>query len=93
MIRAFAAAAVATIAALGSTPPALAQKKSTGNLAAIQLECFKAQGAYFDAQTNRWMMQGTDHDMVGRTDAVNKCVAEKTGKPATQFMKQETHYK
>ena len=39
------------------------------------------------------MMHGTDHDMVGKTDAVNKCVAEKTGKPATQFMKQETHYK
>jgi hypothetical protein len=86
-------AGLALLAAFYVTDPALAQKKSGGSLAAIQFECFKAQGAYYDASTKRWRMEGTDVDIIQRTDAVNRCVTEKTGRPAGQFLKQETYYK
>jgi hypothetical protein len=62
--------------------PARAQKKSSPSLANIQLECFKGQGGYYDAQTKQWTINGTEMDMLSKTDAVRKCVAEKTGKPA-----------
>jgi hypothetical protein len=84
---------VALFAVTCAAAPAFAQKKSSGSLAAIQLECFKAQGGYYDAAKKRWWMEGSDSEMLSRGDAVNKCVAEKTGKPAGQFMKQETFYK
>ena len=65
-----------------SPPPPRPQKKSGDSLAAIQLECFKAQGAYYDPATKRWKMEGTDTNIIQRTDAVNRCVTEKTGRPA-----------
>lgn len=52
----------------------------------------QGQGAYYDPATKRWKMEGTDIDMIQRT-AVNRCITEKTGKPAGQFLKQETYYK
>ena len=79
------AAALAAVVLAGASP-ALAQKKSSSSLAAIQLECFKSQGAYLDPATKRYIMHGTEMDMQSRTDAVNRCVAEKTGKPATPFL-------
>ncbi len=89
----YCAAAIAAIAILTFATPASAQKKSNGSsLAAIQLECFKAQGAYLDPATKRYVMQGTELDLPGKTDAVNKCVAEKTGKPATPFLREEYRY-
>jgi hypothetical protein len=81
----FCTAAVAAIV-LASAAPVLAQKKSSSSLAAIQIECFKGQGAYLDPGTKRYIMYGTEMDMHSRTDAVNRCVAEKTGKPATPFV-------
>lgn len=59
--------AVALFAAFCAAGPALAQKKSAGNLAAIQIECFKAQGAYLDPVTKQYMIQGTENDMLSRT--------------------------
>jgi hypothetical protein len=89
MIRASCAAAAVLVVA-GFTTPALAQKKSGGSsLAAIQIECFKAQGAYLDPASKRLIMHGTEMDMQSKTDAVNRCVAEKTGKPATPFVQQQ----
>jgi hypothetical protein len=93
MMRMRYAVTIASLILFGIALPAVAQKRSNGSLAAIQLECFKAQGAYYDAANKRWMMQGTDVDIIQRTDAVNRCVAEKTGKPSGQFIKQETYYK
>ena len=88
MTQIFRAAALAALTFSCLTTPALAQKKSTSSLAAIQLECFKSQGAYYDAHHKRYVMHGTEMDMLSKTDAVNKCVAEKTGKPATPFMRE-----
>lgn len=87
MIRMVCTAAFAAIALAGANP-ALAQKKSASgsSLAAIQLECFKQQGAYLEPGTKRYIIYGTELDMQSRTDAVNRCVAEKTGKPATPFV-------
>lgn len=85
-----------TVLALSVVPafvvPSLAQKKSAGgsSLAAIQLECFKSQGAYLDPATKRYVMYGTEMDMQSKTDAVNKCVTEKTGKPATPFVRHQS---
>jgi hypothetical protein len=87
MIRIFCAAAVAAIV-LGGTTPALAQKKSASRLAAMQLECFKDQGGYYDDHYKQYVFQGTTMDIQMKTDAVTKCVAEKTGKPAAPFMRQ-----
>ena len=83
----FCAATFAAVVLAGAAP-ALAQKNSPGgsSLAAIQLECFKSHGAYLDPATKRYIMHGTEMDMQSRTDAVNRCVAEKTGKPATPFL-------
>jgi hypothetical protein len=74
----------------GFAAPALAQKKSASSLAAIQLECFKGQGGYDDANLKKYVMHGTENDMQSKTDAVNKCVAEKTGKPATPFVQNQS---
>jgi hypothetical protein len=41
----------------GITPP---------SLTAIQLECFKQQSAFYDAETKRWKMTGTDNNMLSR---------------------------
>jgi hypothetical protein len=84
------AAAVAAFAFYALTAPALAQKKSATSLAAIQLECFKSQGGYYDANLKKYVMHGTENDMQSKTDAVNKCVAEKTGKPATPFVQNQS---
>ena len=94
MYRSLCITVLASFAVFCLAAPAVAQKKSAGgSVRAIQLECFKAQGAHYDASTKRWVMQGTSLNMVSRTDAVNRCVAEKTGKPATQFMRHETRYR
>ncbi len=87
----FCAAASAALVLAGAAP-ALAQKKSAGgsSLAAIQLECFKSQGAYLDPTTRRYVMYGTEMDMQSKTDAVNRCVTEKTGKPATPFVRHQS---
>lgn len=88
MKRTFCAAAAFALVVCGCAAPALAQKKSAGgsSLAAIQIECFKGQGAYLDPATKQYVMYGTEMDMQSRTDAVNRCVAEKTGKPAIPFV-------
>ena len=78
------AATVLSLAFFAS--PVLAQKKSSSSLATIQIECFKAQGGYYDAQTKQWTITGTEMDMLSKTDSVRKCVAEKTGKPTDTFL-------
>ena len=74
---------------LGLASPAAAQKKPRTSLAAIQIECFENQGAYLDPDTKRYVLRGTEMDMLSKTDAVNRCVAEKTGKPATPFVREQ----
>ena len=71
-----------------------AAKKSpprTG-LTAIQFECFKQQGAFYDAETRRWKMTCTDNNMLSRMEAVNTCVMQKTGKRPEPFLREERIY-
>ena len=89
MTKIFCAAALAAWALCGLAAPALAQKKSASGLAAIQLECFKGQGGYYDDHYKQYVFQDTTMDIQMKTDAVTKCVAEKTGKPATPFIRQQ----
>jgi hypothetical protein len=90
MTKLLCAAALAAWTVCGLTAPALAQKKPAGNLAAIQLECFKGQGGYYDANLKKYVMHGTENDMQSKTDAVNRCVAEKSGKPVTPFVQTQS---
>ena len=73
-----------------------AAKKGAANtrssLAAIQLECFKQQGAFYDPETKRWKMTGTDNNMLSRSEAVTNCVAQKTGKRPEPFLREERIY-
>jgi len=94
MKRTLCAAAVAAAAICGLMAPAGAAKKSpprTG-LTAIQFECFKQQGAFYDAETRRWKMTGTDNNMLSRMEAVNTCVMQKTGKRPEPFLREERIY-
>jgi hypothetical protein len=74
--------------------PADAAKKSPPrqSLTAIQLECFKQQGAYYDAETKRWMITGDDRNMQSRTETVRDCVAQKTGTRPAPFLREERTY-
>ncbi len=94
MKRTLCAAAVAAVAICGLMAPAGAAKKSpprTG-LTAIQFECFKQHGAFYDAETKRWIIRGGDRDMVSLRDAVTDCVARKTGKRPEPFLREERIY-
>jgi len=65
---------------------------SAHGLTAIQLECFKQQGAFYDAETKRWKMTGTDNNMLSRMEAVTNCVMQKTGKRPEPFLREERIY-
>jgi len=82
----FCAAAIAALAFCGAAAPADAAKKGAAktksSLAAIQMECFKQYGAWYDPATKKWVMQGPYYHMASKIDAVNSCVTQRTGKPA-----------
>jgi hypothetical protein len=93
------AAVVAAFAFCCAAAPADAAKKSTSkksapksNLTAIQMECFKQQGAYYDAATKRWMIMADDRFMQSRLGAVHGCVEQKTGKRSGPFLREERKY-
>ena len=89
MKRMLCAAAIAAGALAVLASPASAKNTS---LTAIQLECFKQQGAFYDAETKRWKMNGTDNTMLSRMEAVNTCVMQKTGKRPEPFLREERTY-
>jgi hypothetical protein len=93
MKRPFCVVAAATLAFCGAVTCADAAKKgaakSRSSLAAIQLECFKQYGAWYDETTKRWVMQAPYYIMASRTDAINDCVAQRAGK-AAPFLRERT---
>ena len=93
MTRALCAAIVAAVALYALASPAAAKNSPAhSSLTAIQLECFKQQGAFYDAETKRWKMTGTDNTMLSRMEAVNTCVMQKTGKRPEPFLREERTY-
>jgi len=64
--------------------PAHAQKRSKGASppsSAATAECFKKNGAAYDASKNRWVLYLGDESTF-RLDAVRKCISDVTGVPA-----------
>jgi hypothetical protein len=82
--------------ATAGTADAAKKNKSPKNaetgLRAIQMQCFKEQGAWFDAANKRWMIQGHENYMQARVDAVHACVKQRSGKDAP-FVTQRTIYR
>jgi hypothetical protein len=61
------------------------------NLRAIQIECMKQHGAYYDATRKRWVIPPAPYYiMSSRVDAVYNCVTQRTGRPARPFMYERT---
>ncbi len=59
-------------------------------LSAIEAECVKQQGGYFDPATKRWQISFTrDIYNFNRTQGIYRCVEQRTGKPSRQFMKEK----
>jgi hypothetical protein len=64
--------------------PAHAQKRSKGASppsSAATAECFKKNGAAYDASKNRWILY-LGEEGTFRLDTVRKCISEATGVPA-----------
>ena len=60
---------------------------------AIQADCMKQYGAYEDPKTKRLRLQGCSSScFLMKLDAIYACVAQKTGKPVTPFIRSNTRY-
>jgi len=98
MIRTFWLTAMAALALCLAAGTAEAAPKGRGksaersSLAAIRLECFKQYGAWWDAEEKKWVMRGTIYNLPGKVDAVNDCIAQRTGLPRQPFMMEKTPY-
>ena len=86
------AATVAVVLVCGGAATALAKDKpaAANSLRTAQIECLKQYGAYEDPQTKQLKMVGGGlTEFQTRVDAIYACVAQKTGKPVTPFIKSE----
>jgi hypothetical protein len=84
------AAAVAAIVACGSAAQAKDKPATASSLRAIQIECSKQYGAYEDPATKTLKFPQTSlTGSQSMIDAIYACVAQKTGKPATPFIRSE----
>lgn len=89
-IESICAAAVVVVVACGSAALAKDKPASASGLRAAQIECLKQYGAYEDPQTKQLKMVGGGlTEFQTRVDAIYACVAQKTGKPVTPFIKSE----
>ena len=88
------AAAIAALVVCAAAHSAVAKDKpaSATGLRAIQIDCMKQYGAYEDPQTHQLQLRGSFTDFQPKLDAIYACVAQKTGKPAIPFLRQETKY-
>jgi len=68
--------------------PADAAKKrvATSGLSAVQLECFKQYGAWYDATSKRWKIEVPYYHVGSKMDAIENCVAQRTGKRPAKFI-------
>jgi hypothetical protein len=84
-------AAAAAVIVCAATAAVAASNKPANNLRAIQIECIKQYGGYEDPQTKRIMFPTMSvTGAQGMVDAIHACVAQKTGKPVTPFMRSDT---
>ena len=90
-------AAIAALALFGTAASAQDAKKDAkkgasktrSSFAAIQIECFKQNGGWYDEATKRWVIQVPYYHMGGKADAVNSCIAQRTGK-AGAYVREQT---
>jgi len=87
-------AAVAILAQCSTAASAQNAKKgatkSKSSFAAIQIECFKQNGGWYDEATKKWTIRVPYYHIGGKSDAVNSCIAQRTGKPG-QYVREETY--
>ena len=88
---------IAAVAALAfCSTAALAQdgnkaaRKSRSSFATIQIECFKQNGGWYDEATKKWVIRVPYYHMGGKADAVNNCIAQRTGKTG-QYVSEHTY--
>ena len=89
-VKTICAAMVAAV--VGCSSAALAKDKpaAASSLRAIQIECSKQYGAYEDPATKTLKFPQTSlTGSQSMIDAIYACVAQKTGKPATPFIRSE----
>jgi hypothetical protein len=90
MKRSFCAAIAAALAFCGTVASADTKKGAAkSSFAAIQIECFKQNGGWYDEATKRWVIQAPYYHMGGKSDAINSCIAQRTGK-AGQYVHEQT---
>ena len=57
---------------------------------AAQIECYKQYGSYDEAK-KKWVVPAAPYYiMSGRIDAINNCVAQRTGRPPEGFLYERT---
>jgi hypothetical protein len=88
----FYAAMAALTFGVAAMPADAAKKNAKGGSSAksATIECMKQYGAWYDATTKRWTMQGPYYHMASRADAVDRCVAQRTGQPIRPVMQERT---
>jgi len=62
-----------------SAPASAKSRKSSPQSSAVG-ECFKQYGGHYHRKTKRWHFQTREGQMGSWMDAVNNCVAQKTGR-------------
>lgn len=86
--------AVVGLASCGTAASAKNAKKGAANskssFAAIQIECLKQNGGWYDEATKKWMISAPYYHIGGKADAVNSCIAQRTGR-AGQYLREETY--
>ena len=98
MKASFCATAIAALALCGTAASAQDAKKDAkkgaaktrSSFAAIQIECFKQNGGWYDEATKRWTIQVPYYHMGGKSDAINACIAQRTGKSGN-FVSEQTY--
>jgi hypothetical protein len=73
--------AIALIALfLSGIAPSVAQTQQDSNLSAVRQACLKSVGLRYDPVLKQWVMRGAKTDMADMSEAVTRCIAERTGR-------------
>lgn len=91
MERIICAAAAAALVFVGTAALAQDGKKTAGKRSSfrdIQIECWKQNGGWYDEANKRWTIQVPYYHMGGKSDAINACIAARTGKSGNYVQEQ-----
>lgn len=91
MERTICVAAAAALALGGTAASAQDGKKSAGKKSSfreIRIECWKQNGGWYDEATKRWTINVPYYHMGGKSDAINSCIAQRTGKSGNYVSEQ-----